>query len=130
MRLPTFSHTGAARLFILLLLLAASCFAWADTSPERVSLIPCLFYRITGTPCPGCGMTRSCVALVQGDFTAAWHYHPLSFVLIAFAFAVAFFPARLRNAWLCLSSWTRNFIVSGGILLCICIWLCRLHGVR
>jgi hypothetical protein len=30
--------------------------------------IPCLFYKITGLYCPGCGNTRATLALLQLDF--------------------------------------------------------------
>lgn len=39
--------------------------------------IPCLFYVLTGLYCPGCGVTRMSVALLQLDFERAFHYHPV-----------------------------------------------------
>lgn len=33
--------------------------------------IPCPFYAVTGKYCPGCGITRMCVAFIQLDFEAA-----------------------------------------------------------
>ena len=44
--------------------------------------IPCLIKAITGVSCPGCGMTRSVLALLRLDFSGAWHYHPLIYYLI------------------------------------------------
>ncbi len=37
----------------------------------------CLFYHLTGLPCPGCGLTRSFVCLGHGRFGEALHWHPL-----------------------------------------------------
>lgn len=37
----------------------------------------CIFYNLTGIPCPSCGMTRAYLALFQGDFKEAFLYHPL-----------------------------------------------------
>ena len=37
----------------------------------------CLFYHLTGLPCPGCGLTRSFVCLSHGDLFEALHWHPL-----------------------------------------------------
>ena len=34
--------------------------------------IPCLFHRITGLQCPGCGVSRLCLALLRGDLAGAW----------------------------------------------------------
>jgi hypothetical protein len=33
---------------------------------------------------PSCGLTRGSTAVVRGDFSTAWQYNPLSFVVIAF----------------------------------------------
>lgn len=35
--------------------------------------IPCVIRTTTGFLCPGCGMTRMCLALLKGDFSAAFH---------------------------------------------------------
>lgn len=39
--------------------------------------IPCLFYRVTGWQCPGCGNSRAALALLQLDPVAALGYNPL-----------------------------------------------------
>lgn len=41
----------------------------------------CPFKWLTGIPCAGCGMTRAAIALLSWDIYAAWHYHPLVFVM-------------------------------------------------
>ncbi|MGI6069373.1 MAG: DUF2752 domain-containing protein [Blautia sp.] len=38
--------------------------------------VPCLFYRITGFYCPGCGGTRAFSQLLQGHFLRSLWYHP------------------------------------------------------
>lgn len=40
--------------------------------------IPCIFYKLTGLQCPGCGMTRAMVEIWKGHFRAAFHYNALS----------------------------------------------------
>jgi hypothetical protein len=39
----------------------------------------CGFRFLLGAPCPGCGMTRACLALARGDAAAAWRLHPAVF---------------------------------------------------
>jgi hypothetical protein len=41
----------------------------------------CMFQRLTGTPCPGCGMTRSILRLSLGDLVGSLRMHPLGVVL-------------------------------------------------
>jgi hypothetical protein len=38
----------------------------------------CPFALLTGTACPGCGMTRAVSYLLRGDWASAIHYHPLA----------------------------------------------------
>ena len=46
----------------------------------------CLFYHLTGLPCPGCGLTRSFVLLGPRHLLDSLHWHPLGpaiFLLLA-----------------------------------------------
>jgi hypothetical protein len=40
----------------------------------------CLFHALTDRPCATCGATRAGIALVHGQFGAAWKWNPLAFV--------------------------------------------------
>lgn len=44
--------------------------------------IPCLFRKVTGLLCPGCGVTGMCVALLHLDWKGAFSCHPVLFVLL------------------------------------------------
>ena len=44
--------------------------------------IPCIFYKITGLYCPGCGVTRMLFSLIDLDFYQAFRYNPLVFILL------------------------------------------------
>lgn len=44
--------------------------------------VPCLFHFITGLRCPGCGVTRMCMALLRLDFESAFHYNQVLFFLM------------------------------------------------
>lgn len=43
------------------------------------SLYPCLFHRLSGLYCPGCGGTRAVEALLQGNLLSCFLYHPFVF---------------------------------------------------
>jgi hypothetical protein len=44
----------------------------------------CLFQRIFGIPCPGCGITRSFIALSELNIASSWHYNPVGIFIILF----------------------------------------------
>jgi len=52
--------------------------------PSRVPMPPCSFQVNTGYPCPGCGMTRSMMAVAHGDVVEAFRCHPFGVALFAF----------------------------------------------
>jgi hypothetical protein len=41
----------------------------------------CLFHALTGHPCVTCGATRSGIAFFHGQFLAALHWNPLTFLV-------------------------------------------------
>lgn len=57
----------------------------------------CSFKRMWGLPCPGCGLTRSCVALVHGELATSWTYNPAGvMIVLLLAFQL---PFRLLQLW-------------------------------
>lgn len=44
--------------------------------------IPCVFHLLTGLYCPGCGISRMCLALARLDFKAAMGHNLLVFCLL------------------------------------------------
>ena len=44
--------------------------------------IPCPFHALTGLLCPGCGVTRMCLALLTLDLSAAWAANPVLLLLL------------------------------------------------
>lgn len=43
----------------------------------------CLLRRLSGLPCPGCGMTRAFAHLAKGEWAAAASDHLLAFIIAA-----------------------------------------------
>lgn len=52
----------------------------------------CPTYTVTGLYCPGCGMTRAGMSIIQGDFASAFSHHPFS---LLFAMGWIFFLVLL-----------------------------------
>lgn len=44
--------------------------------------LPCPIRAVTGLLCPGCGVTRMCLALLRGDWGAAWEANPVLLILL------------------------------------------------
>jgi hypothetical protein len=64
--------------------LAALLSVAALTDPNRpLPFDVCLFNRLTGLPCPTCGMTRAVCRAVHGDFARSVASHPAGLVLAA-----------------------------------------------
>lgn len=50
--------------------------------PEQSSFYPqCIFRRVTGLDCPGCGGLRAAHQLLHGHFAAAWALNPVAVML-------------------------------------------------
>ena len=76
----------------LLLLAALGYGLWVALSGHG---LPCLFHRITGWLCPGCGMSRVMGALLRLDLPAAFSYNllwPLYGGYVLFVFLSAAIP--------------------------------------
>lgn len=89
--------------------------------------LPCLcpFRRVTGLPCPGCGITRSLVCCAHGQWEAALRFHPLGPLLFALLAAVAL-RAALRRAPL---SERRQSVAAAALAaLLLLVWALRLAG--
>lgn len=84
---------GMARLYALPLV----AFALLWTVPIGAGVTVCPFALLTGTACPGCGMTRAAASLARGDLAAALTYHPLIVVVGAWAGAAWLLRVRGRR---------------------------------
>lgn len=70
--------------------------------PQGTGPSTCGMQRVTGLPCPSCGLTRSVTCALQGEMAAAWEYNPFGF-LFAGAFlllgGLLFVPPKAKR-WL------------------------------
>jgi len=68
---------------------AAICLGWPLALGAAPLLVAhggpalCLFRQLSGQPCPLCGGTHACAALISGDVAAAWQANPGLLPLLA-----------------------------------------------
>ena len=98
---------------------------------ERVHpyLPVCAFKRLTGLPCPSCGLSRSLQAAVEGDLSSSVAFHPLglllfSVVLLLFIHTLLRLLTGTRLFTLSRQFLRRVFIFS--IVLYLSVWVFRL----
>ncbi len=96
--------------------------------------IRCPFHALTGLPCPGCGLTRSVLALLHGNFAQSIALHPfgplLFFALLA-SILLAFLPEFIRGKilrWLAILE-SRTAFAPVLTAMFMLLWMVRLTGV-
>ena len=125
----TLNSVMLAKMFLISLALAGIYIRFSGQAFEAVYFLPCVFKGVTGMPCPGCGMTRACLAILQGEFSTAWRYHPFSFLLIGLSILIVFQPEYTQETWVAISLIKQKIIVSTLILLCLSLWLVHLKQI-
>ncbi len=60
-----------------------------------LDIYKCPLDFILGIPCPMCGMTRAVISAASGDFTAAFHYHPLWIVIALGVIFIVLYELRV-----------------------------------
>ena len=81
----------------------------------------CPVQHFTGVPCPGCGMSRAAFALLRLDFSAAFRYHPMIFVLPPVALYTLFGKKPLLGA-----ETRERVLLWGTMALWAVVWIVRL----
>ncbi|HZL13655.1 MAG TPA: DUF2752 domain-containing protein [Verrucomicrobiae bacterium] len=93
---PSAIFTGTL-LGLALLGIAAVTFFF---NPARHGFYPvCLFHKLTGLNCPGCGATRAAHALLHGQFLRALHDNALFVFALALAaiWGICFAIRKIKN---------------------------------
>ncbi|MFG6353225.1 MAG: DUF2752 domain-containing protein [Oscillospiraceae bacterium] len=70
-------------------LLLAAGLAYALWVRATGLALPCPFRAVTGLLCPGCGVTRLCLALLRGDWAGAWRANPALLPMLPILAALA-----------------------------------------
>lgn len=79
----------------------------------------CKLKEIIGLPCPGCGITRALLCLLQLDFVGAFNYNPMVYCYMVSLFI--YFIVVVRK-----SKRLTNWLLWINVVLAIIIWLFRL----
>ena len=79
--------------------------------------IGCIFKKLSGLSCPGCGMTRAWLSFLKGDIGKAFYYHPLFWMIIVIP-AIALIRNRISDS------------LFNGILICCIVLLMGCYLIR
>ena len=81
--------------------------------------ITCLIKHTIGISCPGCGMTRAIRSLAVFNFSKAFYYHPLVFLLIPMMVLLVFFTIRKMYK-------TRKIFIYAMVFIFVAVYFYRL----
>ena len=98
---------------------------------HHVSAWPCPFFHLTGIPCPGCGATRACVALLRGQWAQSLRMHALGsifLIVIVLLLIGGVLPGRYRGAFAAAVEWFERRTAAGYLffVLLLLYWIARL----
>jgi len=113
--------TWRNRFYLLAPLLGVGILAVFTPSDDGPTICPIALF--TGTPCPGCGMTRAASYLVRGDLGAALTLHPLVVLIAAQAAgAWVWFLLRRTGRVRPMTPRTLNVILIGTAVALLAVW--------
>lgn len=87
----------------------------------------CMAKQMTGIDCPGCGLTRSFVAMGSGQFAAAYRVHrlgPLLFMLVFLQIPLRAYAILrgVRCPWE-IEAWGKGIVIWGSVILLWVNWV-------
>jgi hypothetical protein len=81
----------------------------------------CLFKRVLGLPCPGCGLTRAYLSLLRFDLGNAFFYHPLFIIPLGIGLIIL-----LRHRPVFKTLYHNNYIWGLIGILFFSVWIVRM----
>lgn len=110
------------RLLVGCAVLLGAGLAYAVFAASTGLFIPCLFRKLTGFLCPGCGVSHMCLALLRLDFPGAWRANAGLLPLLPFLglLAVRIAVRRVRHGHTQLLLWER--ILTYAMLVWLLLW--------
>jgi hypothetical protein len=96
--------------------------------------LPCAFHQMTGLPCPGCGLTRSVLALLRGNPRDSFLLHPFGSILLAclfLALLAGILPTAIRDRLTRAVEWIelKTGITFIAMAVFVLVWGLRVSGV-
>jgi Protein of unknown function (DUF2752) len=113
-------------------------FALAGATGLHVALVSlnlpswdCPFFRVTGVPCPGCGLSRATMLLLKGDLAGSIRFHAFApiflFAIVALILSLilprSIIQPAIARAELIERKTGLTVLILGGLIL---YWLARL----
>ena len=84
----------------------------------------CPFKFFFGVPCPGCGMLRATLSLLKLDFSAAFVFHPLVFLMIPVGIYLVFRSLKLFS----FKKTTERVLLACIVAVFVAVYVIRLYG--
>ena len=101
-------------------ILAVMVFFSAPAEIPLVKFYACPFHKLTGYDCPGCGMTRACMAILHGDFLLSLQFNAGGFAVVIFAalrIAKRLCELLLRRSPALHVSWAVPAAIAGAVII-------------
>jgi hypothetical protein len=96
----------------------------------QLGMRPCSFLRMTGRPCPACGMTTSFAWYGRGRIDRSWRANPAGCVLaiLSIPLVVWLVASAVANRPLGFDSLSRplTFLIVAAVMFSVATWLVRL----